>query len=110
MDIFWQDFPAHRCRPSWNNRCLHMPTWRCNSRLREGSVRVGYPTALREFSEIFDYLRDRGQKLVEEKEKLKDMGLMDHLSQLGNRRHFEARLKELFDASKANGPSSMLII
>ena len=78
--------------------------------LREGSVRVGYPMALKEFAEIFDYLRDRGQKLVEEKEKLKDMGLMDHLSQLGNRRHFEARLKELFDASKANGPSSVLII
>jgi diguanylate cyclase (GGDEF)-like protein len=78
--------------------------------LREGSVRVGYPMALREFSEIFDYLRDRGQKLMKEKEKLKDMGLMDHLSQLGNRRHFEARLKELFDASKANGPSSVLII
>lgn len=78
--------------------------------LREGSVRVSYPMALREFSEIFDYLRDRGQKLVKEKEKLKDMGLMDHLSQLGNRRHFETRLKELFDASKANGPSSVLII
>lgn len=78
--------------------------------LREGSVRVEYPMALREFSEIFDYLRDRGQKLMKEKEKLKDMGLMDHLSQLGNRRHFEARLKELFDASKANGPSSVLII
>lgn len=78
--------------------------------LREGNVRVGYPMALREFSEIFDYLRDRGQKLVEEKEKLKDMGLMDHLSQLGNRRHFEMRLKELFEASKANGPSSVLII
>lgn len=78
--------------------------------LREGSVRVGYPMALKEFAEIFDYLRDRGQKLMKEKEKLKDMGLMDHLSQLGNRRHFEARLKELFDASKANGPSSVLII
>lgn len=78
--------------------------------LREGSVRVDYPMALREFSEIFDYLRDRGQKLMKEKEKLKGMGLMDHLSQLGNRRHFEARLKELFDASKANGPSSVLII
>lgn len=78
--------------------------------LREGSVRVDYPMALREFSEIFDYLRDRGQKLVREKEKLKDMGLMDHLSQLGNRRHFEARLKELFEASKANGPSSVLMI
>ena len=78
--------------------------------LREGHVRVEYPMALREFSEIFDYLRDHGQKLVKEKEKLKDMGLMDHLSQLGNRRHFETRLKELFDASKANGPSSVLII
>ncbi|MHB8536205.1 MAG: GGDEF domain-containing protein, partial [Sulfuricaulis sp.] len=78
--------------------------------LREGSVRVGYPMKLREFAEIFDYLRDRGQKLVEEKEKLKGMGLMDHLSQLGNRRHFEMRLKELFDASKSNGPSSVLII
>ncbi|MBI3777864.1 MAG: GGDEF domain-containing protein [Gammaproteobacteria bacterium] len=78
--------------------------------LREGSVRVDYPMALREFSEIFDYLRDRGQKLVEEKQKLKDMGLMDHLSQLGNRRHFEERIKELFDASRANGPSSVLMI
>ncbi len=78
--------------------------------LREGSVRVDYPMRLREFSEIFNYLRDRGQKLVEEKEKLKGMGLMDHLSQLGNRRHFEMRLKELFEASKANGPSSVLII
>jgi hypothetical protein len=29
--------------------------------LREGSVRVEYPMALREFAEIFDYLRDRGQ-------------------------------------------------
>ncbi|MDO8595535.1 MAG: diguanylate cyclase [Sulfuricaulis sp.] len=78
--------------------------------LREGSVRVDYPMALHEFAEIFDYLRDRGQKLVEEKQKLKDMGLMDHLSQLGNRRHFEERLKELFEASKANGPSSVLMI
>ncbi|MCR4347621.1 MAG: sensor domain-containing diguanylate cyclase [Sulfuricaulis sp.] len=78
--------------------------------LREGSVRVEYPMALREFAEIFDYLRDRGQKLVKEKEKLRDMGLMDHLSQLGNRRHFETRLQELFDASKASGLSSVLMI
>ena len=78
--------------------------------LREGGVRVDYPMALHEFAEIFDYLRDRGQKLVEEKEKMKDMGLMDHLSQLANRRHFETRLKELFEASKTNGPSSVLII
>jgi diguanylate cyclase (GGDEF)-like protein len=38
------------------------------------------------------------------------MGLMDHLSQLGNRRHFETRLQELFDASKASGLSSVLMI
>uniref|UniRef100_UPI003559FDC1 GGDEF domain-containing protein n=1 Tax=Sulfuricaulis sp. TaxID=2003553 RepID=UPI003559FDC1 len=78
--------------------------------LREGGVRVDYPMALHEFAEIFDYLRDRGQRLVEEKEKMKSMGLVDHLSQLGNRRHFEERLKELFEASKANGPSSVLMI
>jgi diguanylate cyclase (GGDEF)-like protein len=78
--------------------------------LREGGVRVDYPMALSEFSEVFNYLRQRGKKLVEEKQKLKDMGLMDHLSQLGNRRHFEQRLKELFEASKANGPSSVLMI
>ncbi|MDH3514837.1 MAG: diguanylate cyclase [Gammaproteobacteria bacterium] len=78
--------------------------------LREGSVRVSYPMALKDFTDIFAYLRDRGQRLVKEKEKLKDMGLMDHLSQLGNRRHFEARLKELFDSAKSNGPSSVLII
>ncbi len=78
--------------------------------VRDDKVRVDYPMELSEFGEIFDYLRDRGQRLVEEKQKLKDMGLMDHLSQLGNRRHFEARLQELFEASKANGPSSVLMI
>jgi len=78
--------------------------------LRDGTVRVAYPMELEEFSEIFDYLRDRGKKLVEEKEKMKNMGLMDHLSQLSNRRHFETRLKELFEASRTNGPSSVLII
>jgi len=78
--------------------------------LRDNTVRVEYPMALKEFSQIFDYLRDRGQKLHEERKKLTDMGLMDHLSQLSNRRHFEMRLKELFDTSKANGPSSVLII
>ena len=78
--------------------------------VREGNVRVDYPMELKEFVEVFDYLRDRGQKLFEERAKLKDMGLIDHLSQLSNRRHFEMRLKELFETSKANGPSSVLII
>jgi diguanylate cyclase (GGDEF)-like protein len=78
--------------------------------LRDGTVRVAYPMELQEFSEIFDYLRDRGQKLIEEKERMKNMGLIDHLSQLSNRRHFEKRLKELFESSRTNGPSSVLII
>ena len=78
--------------------------------VRDDKVRVDYPMDLSEFGEIFEYMRDRGQRLVDEKQKLKDMGLMDHLSQLGNRRHFEVRLKELFEASKANGPSSVLMI
>ncbi len=78
--------------------------------VHDGNVRVGYPMELNEFANAFQYMRDSGQKLVKEKEKLKDMGLIDHLSQLSNRRHFEMRLKELFDLSKTHGPSSVLII
>jgi diguanylate cyclase (GGDEF)-like protein len=78
--------------------------------VRDGSVRVDYPMKLADFSEGFQYLRDSGRILVAEKEQLKDMGLMDHLSQLGNRRHFEMRLKELFELSKTHGVSSVLII
>ena len=78
--------------------------------VRDGTVRVDYPMALNEFANAFQYMRNHGQKLVKEKEKLRDLGLIDHLSQLSNRRHFETRLKELFDLSKTHGLSSVLII
>jgi diguanylate cyclase (GGDEF)-like protein len=78
--------------------------------MRTGTVRVDYPMELREFKKMFKYLRHSGQELVDEKERLKDMGLIDHLSQLSNRRHFEARLTELFERVKTHGPSSVLII
>jgi diguanylate cyclase (GGDEF)-like protein len=35
---------------------------------------------------------------------------MDHLSQLSNRRHFDLRLKEIFDNRPTHGPSSVLVI
>lgn len=78
--------------------------------IRHGGLRTGYPMDLEEFAGVFQYLRDSGRKLVEEKKKLKGLGLIDHLSQLSNRRHFEKRLKELFDLAKTHGPSSVLII
>jgi len=78
--------------------------------VRHGGLRDAYPMALEEFTGVFQYLRDSGRRLVEEKEKLKGLGLIDHLSQLSNRRHFERRLKELHEASKTHGPSSVLII
>ena len=78
--------------------------------VRHAGLRDGYPMALEEFTGVFQYLRDSGRRLVEEKEKLKGLGLIDHLSQLSNRRHFEKRLKELHEASKTHGPSSVLII
>jgi diguanylate cyclase (GGDEF)-like protein len=80
------------------------------SDVREGSVRPAYPMMLAEFSDIFQRLRQSGERLVKEKERLKDMGLIDHLSQLSNRRHFEMRLKELFDKRQSHGPSSLLLI
>lgn len=78
--------------------------------VREGNVRVDYPMRLKEFAEAFRYLRESGERLLKEKERLKDMGLIDHLSQLSNRRHLEMRLKELFELARSHGPSSVLII
>lgn len=78
--------------------------------VRFGDMRNQYPMKLEEFSPAFLYLQDSGKKLVEEKEKLKGMGLIDYLSQLNNRRYFEMRLKELFEQMATFPPSSVLII
>jgi diguanylate cyclase (GGDEF)-like protein len=77
---------------------------------RQGSLRVDYPVALAEFTVAFEAAHKSGRRLVREKEALKDMGLIDHLSQLGNRRHFETRLKEVHEAAPTHGVSSVLII
>lgn len=78
--------------------------------VRDGNVRVAYPMLLKEFSSAYVYMRDSGKMLLEENQKFKDMGLIDHLSQLSNRRHFETRLKALFELGKTHGMSSVLII
>ena len=78
--------------------------------VRSGSVRKDYPMELDEFASALLYLKDSGRKLIEEKAKLREMGFIDHLSQLSNRRHFELKLSEAFDMRKTNGPSSLLII
>jgi diguanylate cyclase (GGDEF)-like protein len=77
---------------------------------RRGSLRVDYPVALADLAEAFEAVHKSGRRLVREKEALKDMGLIDHLSQLGNRRHFEARQKEIHEAMPTHGASSVLII
>ena len=78
--------------------------------VREGELRESYPIALREFTDTLSYLRASGRKLVLEKKRLKNLGLIDHLSQLSNRRHFERRLGQLFEARKSKGGSSVLLI
>ncbi len=78
--------------------------------VHEGSVRVGYPVILTEFAAAHRHLRGSSEEMLAEKERLTDMGLIDHLSQLSNRRHFETRLNELFETSRTHGPSSVLIM
>ena len=78
--------------------------------VREGELRESYPIALREFSETVSYLRASGRKLVLEKKRLKNLGLIDHLSQLSNRRHLERRLGRLFEARKSKGGSAVMLI
>lgn len=78
--------------------------------LRQGTVRVDYPLELKEFRTIFLHLRRSGGELLEQQKRFKDMGLIDHLSQVHNRRAFESRLQELFHQRKVPGPSSLLMI
>jgi len=78
--------------------------------VHQGMVRLDYPVEFKEFAVAQRYLHGWGRELLAERERLKDMGLMDHLSQLSNRRHFEMRLKEIFDNRPTHGPSSVLII
>jgi diguanylate cyclase (GGDEF)-like protein len=78
--------------------------------VHQGMVRLDYPVEFSEFAVAQRYLRGWGRELLAEKERLTDMGLVDHLSRLSNRRHFESRLKEIFDNLRTHGPSSVLTI
>jgi diguanylate cyclase (GGDEF)-like protein len=78
--------------------------------VRAGQLREDYPVELREFADVFQALRDFGHRTAEEKNKLKELGLIDHLSQLSNRRHFEMRLTDLFELSRTRPRSSVLIL
>lgn len=78
--------------------------------IRQGAVRVDYPMELSEFNTVFSYLRDSGKQLVRQQQHFRDMGLIDHLSQLNNRRAFEQRLAELFKQNVTHSTSSVLMI
>jgi diguanylate cyclase (GGDEF)-like protein len=78
--------------------------------VHRGTLRPDYPAAFTEFAVAQRYLRGWGRALVMEKQRLTDMGLVDHLSQLSNRRHFEIRLKEIFEHARTHGPSAVLLL
>lgn len=78
--------------------------------MRDASMRVDYPIEFVDFKKFFGHLRDSGMKIVLQQQRLRSMGMIDHLSQQHNRRAFEIRLEKLFDRAKATGPSSVLII
>jgi diguanylate cyclase (GGDEF)-like protein len=78
--------------------------------MRDGNMRVDYPIEFGDFRKFFGYLRDSGLKMVLQHQRLRSMGMIDHLSQQHNRRAFEKKLESLFERAKATGPSSVLII
>jgi diguanylate cyclase (GGDEF)-like protein len=77
---------------------------------RHNEMRDSYPMELEEFGNIFQYLRDSARKMAEERQKLKGLGYLDHLSHLANRRYFERRLRKLHRQVDSHGPSSLLVI
>jgi len=77
---------------------------------RHDEVRESYPMKLEEFAGIFEYLRDSARKMAEERQRLKGLGYLDHLSGIPNRRYFEHRLNKLYKQRDSRGASSVLII
>ena len=77
---------------------------------RRNEMRESYPMELEEFAKIFQYLRESARKMAEERQKLKGLGYIDHLSSLANRRYFERRLRTLHRRMASSGPSAVLII
>lgn len=77
---------------------------------RHNEVRESYPMELEEFADVFQYLRDSARKIAQERQKLKGLGYLDHLSNLANRRYFERRLKKLHRQMESHGLSSLLVI
>ena len=77
---------------------------------RHNDMRDTYPMRFEEFGRIFQYLRESARKMAAEKNKLKGLGYLDHLSHLANRRYFERRLRKLHRLMASQGASSLLII
>ncbi len=78
--------------------------------INDGEVRDDYPIRLLEFQRLSKYVSRSGGKLIKERRKLQDMGLTDHLSQLPNRRAFEAKLQQLWIQSRVSVPPSLLLL
>jgi diguanylate cyclase (GGDEF)-like protein len=78
--------------------------------IRSGMVHQGYPIQLAEFRELSRYLTESGGKLVQERRRLEDMGMTDHLSKLPNRRALDQRLEQLFLKSGTGFPMSVLLL
>jgi len=78
--------------------------------IRGGVVHENYPIQLAEFRELSRYLTRSGGKLVQERRRLEDMGMTDHLSKLPNRRALDQRLENLFQKSGTGFPMSVLLL
>lgn len=78
--------------------------------IRQGDLKPEYPVAMDEFRDLQNQLNESGGHLVNERRKLEDLGLTDHLSGLPNRRAFEMRLAQHLVQARMGFPTAVLLL
>lgn len=78
--------------------------------IRHNRLRKDYPVRLKETVQIFNLMYELGKLMVGKQKRVANDATYDHLSQVNNRRSFEAKQQELFKTLAQGWTHSLLIL
>lgn len=78
--------------------------------IRHNRLRKDYPLQLKETVQTFNLLHELGKLMIGKQKRVANDATYDHLSQVNNRRSFEAKQQELFKSLAQGWTHSLLIL
>lgn len=78
--------------------------------IRHNRLRKGYPLQLNETMQTFNLMYELGKLMIGKQKQVANDAAYDHLSQVNNRRSFEAKQQELFKSLAQGWVHSLLIL